>query len=148
MELIKLNKQNEEIIYAKPISLYRIIVNSTFNTICIVLLLVLSFQYFYYIALWLETLLFQLCILVFIITFTQIEYKKSFFHATKDRIIFYRPSSNKKSFSLDYKDILGIAVEGKNVVIYDLNKKRYSLPYTNEPKDVCTHLNKLLKKYK
>lgn len=138
---------NEKIIYTKPISLYRIIVNSTFNAVCFVILIILSFQYFYMISLWLETLLFQLATVVAMISFTITEYKKSYFLVTKERITFFRPSSVKKKLDLEYKDILGISVESSNVVIYDKNKKRYPLLYINKPKDVCKDLNKLLKKY-
>lgn len=137
----------EKIIYTKPISLYRIIVNSTFNTVCFILLIIFSFQYFYMIALWLETLLFQIVIVVTMIAFTVTEYKKSFFLVTKERIIFFRPSSLKKKLDLEFKDILGISIESSNVVVYDKNKNRYPLLYISNPKEVCNDLNKLLKKY-
>ena len=137
----------EKIIYTKPISLYRIIVNSTFNTVCFILLIIFSFQYFYMIALWLETLLFQIVIVVTMIAFTITEYKKSFFLVTKERITFFRPSSLKKKLDLEFKDILGISIESSNVVIYDKNKNRYPLIYISNPKEVCNYLNKLLKKY-
>lgn len=137
----------EKIIYTKPISLYRIIVNSTFNTICFILLIIFSFQYFYMIALWLETLLFQIVIIVTMIAFTVTEYKKSFFLVTKERITFFRPSSLKKKLDLEFKDVLGISIESSNVVVYDKNKNRYPLLYISNPKEVCNDLNKLLKKY-
>lgn len=137
----------EKIIYTKPISLYRIIVNSTFNTVCFILLIIFSFQYFYMIALWLETLLFQIVIVVTMIAFTVTEYKKSFFLVTKERITFFRPSSLKKKLDLEFKDILGISIESSNVVVYDKNKNRYPLLYISNPKEVCDDLNKLLKKY-
>lgn len=137
----------EKIIYTKPISLYRIIVNSTFNTVCFILLIIFSFQYFYMIALWLETLLFQIVIVVTMIAFTVTEYKKSFFLVTKERITFFRPSSLKKKLDLEFKDILGISIESSNVVVYDKNKNRYPLLYISNPKEVCNDLNKLLKKY-
>lgn len=137
----------EKIIYTKPISLYRIIVNSTFNTICFILLIIFSFQYFYMIALWLETLLFQIVIVVTMIAFTVTEYKKSFFLVTKERITFFRPSSLKKKLDLEFKDVLGISIESSNVVVYDKNKNRYPLLYISNPKEVCNDLNKLLKKY-
>ena len=138
---------NDKVIYTKPISLYRIIVNSTFNTVCFILLIIFSFQYFYMIALWLETLLFQLVIIVTMVAFTVTEYKKSFFLVTKERITFFRPSSLKKKLDLEFKDILGISVESSNVVVYDKNKNRYPLLYISNPKEVCNDLNKLLKKY-
>lgn len=138
---------NEKIIYTKPISLYRIIVNSTFNTVCFVILIIFSFQYFYMIALWLETLLFQLATVVAMIAFSITEYKKSFFIVTKEKITFFRPSSYKNKLDLEFKDILGISVESSNVVVYDKNKKRYPLLYISKPKEVCKDLNKLLKKY-
>lgn len=137
---------NEEIIYTRPISLYRIIVNSTFNTVCFILLIVFSFQYFYMISLWLETLLFQLCILVMMVVFTITEYKKSFFLVTKEEIVFYRPSNPKKRLKLNHNDILGVSVESSSVVIYDKNKKRYPLIYLSNPKGVCKELNKIIKK--
>ena len=143
MEWIE-SMNNEKIIYTKPISLYRIIVNSTFNTVCFILLIIFSFQYFYMIALWLETLLFQLVILVTMIAFTVTEYKKSFFLVTKEKVTFFRPSSLKKKLDLEFKDILGISVESSNVVVYDKNKNRYPLLYISNPKEVCKDLNKLL----
>jgi hypothetical protein len=146
MEWIE-SMNKEKIIYTKPISLYRIIVNSTFNTVCFILLIIFGFQYFYMIALWLETLLFQLVIIVTMIAFSVTEYKKSFFLVTKERITFFRPSSLKKKLDLEFKDILGISVESSNVVVYDKNKNRYPLLYISNPKEVCNDLNKLLKKY-
>ena len=146
MEWIE-SMNNDKVIYTKPISLYRIIVNSTFNTICFILLIIFSFQYFYMIALWLETLLFQIVIVVTMIAFTVTEYKKSFFLVTKERITFFRPSSLKKKLDLEFKDVLGISIESSNVVVYDKNKNRYPLLYISNPKEVCNDLNKLLKKY-
>jgi hypothetical protein len=137
--------KDSKIIYTKNISLYRVIVNSTFNTVGFILLIILSLQYFYVIALWLETLLFQLVVLSGMITFTCIEYKRSFFMVTDEQIIFYRPSNPKKKLELYHKDILGISVEGSNVVVYDKKKKRYPLIYISKPNDICAELNKLLK---
>lgn len=139
---------NEKIIYTKPISLYRIIVNSTFNTIGFILLLIFSLQYFYMISLWLETLLFQLIILSAMITFTILEYKKSFFLVTDHKITFYRPSSPKKMLDLEFNDILGVSVESSSVVIYDKNKKRYPLLYISKPNEVKKDLDKILKNKK
>ena len=139
---------NEKIIYSKPISLYRIIVNSTFNTIGFILLIVFSLQYFYLISLWLETLLFQLVILSAMITFTVIEYKKSFFLVSESKITFYRPSNPKNTLDLEFKDILGVSIESSNVVIYDKNKKRYPLLYIAKPKDVKKDLDKIIKNKK
>ena len=139
---------NEKIIYSKPTSLYRVIVNSTFNTVCFILLIVFSLQYFYIIALWLETLLFQLVILFAMIMFTITEYKKSFFLVTNEKITFYRPSNPKKRLDLEFKDILGISIESSNVVVYDINKKRYPLLYIGNPKEVLKDLRKIVKKRK
>lgn len=138
----------DDIIYTKPISLYRVLVNSTFNTVCFILLIIFSLQYFYMISLWLETLLFQLVIVFAMIMFTITEYKKSFFLVTKEKITFYRPSNPKKTLDLEYKDVLGISIESSNVVVYDINKKRYPLLYIEHPKTVCADLNKILKKRK
>ena len=138
----------DDIIYTKPISLYRVLVNSTFNTVCFILLIIFSLQYFYMISLWLETLLFQLVIVFAMIMFTITEYKKSFFLVTKEKITFYRPSNPKKLLDLEHKDILGVSVESSNVVVYDINKKRYPLLYIGNPKEVCADLNKILKKRK
>jgi len=145
MELIESMNKDDKIIYSKPISLYRVIVNSTFNTVGFVLLIILSLQYFYMIALWVETLLFQLVILSAMVTFTITEYKRSFFIVTKERITFYRPSNPKKKLDLSFNEILGISVEGSNVVVYDKNKKRYPLIYISNPKEVKDDLIKLLK---
>lgn len=139
---------NEKIIYTKPISLYRIIVNSTFNTVGFILLIIFSLQYFYLISLWLETLLFQLVILSAMITFTVIEYKKSFFLVSENKITFYCPSNPKKTLDLEFKDILGVSIESSNVVIYDKNKKRYPLLYIAKPKDVKKDLDKIIKNKK
>ena len=143
MEWIE-SMNKEKIIYTKPISLYRIIVNSTFNTVCFIVLIIFSFQYFYMIALWLETLLFQLVIIVTMIAFTVTEYKKSFFLVTKEKVTFFRPSSLKKKLDLEFKDILGISVESSNVVVYDKNKNRYPLLYISNPKEVCKDLSDIL----
>ena len=138
----------DDIVYTKPISLYRVLVNSTFNTVCFILLIIFSLQYFYMISLWLETLLFQLVIVFAMIMFTITEYKKSFFLVTKEKITFYRPSNPKKALDLEYKDVLGVSIESSNVVVYDINKKRYPLLYIGNPKTVCADLNKILKKRK
>ena len=139
---------NKKIIYTKPISLYRIIVNSTFNTVGFILLIIFSLQNFYLISLWLETLLFQLVILSAMITFTVIEYKKSFFLVSENKIIFYRPSNPKKTLDLEFKDILGVSIESSNVVIYDKNEKRYPLLYIAKPKEVKKDLDKIIKNKK
>lgn len=136
----------EKVIYTRPISLYRIIVNSTFNTVCFLILLILSFQYFYLIDLWLETLLFQIVVLSLIITFTITEYKRSFFIVTKEYIQYYRPSNAKKSFKYSYNEILGFALEGSNLVLYDKKKKRYPMHYIEKPKDIVKELNRIIKK--
>lgn len=136
----------EKVIYTRPISLYRIIVNSTFNTVCFLILLVLSLQYIYLIDLWLETLLFQIVILSIMVTFTFIEYKRSFFIVTKEYVQYYRPSNIKKSFKFKYNEILGFVLEGSNLVLYDNNKKRYPMHYIDKPKDIVKELNRIIKK--
>jgi hypothetical protein len=142
--------QKPKVIYQQNISLIKVISNYTPSVALILILFIMSFQFFfqsfYQSDFVFEIILLYAGLLMLEIVLVYVEYRGSVFFIDTERIFFRRLSQKKGIDQILIKDIKEYYVNSLNFVIEDKNNNRLVLDYLARPEILKVILKEITEK--
>jgi hypothetical protein len=142
--------QKPKIIYQQKISLLKVISNYTPSVALILILFVLSFQFFFD-SFYQSNYVFEISLLyiglwILEIVLVYVEYRGSVFFIDQEKIYFRRFSQRKGIDQVSIKNIKDYYVNSLNFVIEDKNNNRLVLEYLTRPEVLKVVLKEITEK--